>query len=190
MAEFEARNPALPGDVVVIDGVAGISNMGGISAQTGKRHGEARAIVPGGIRDGRAFLARRLSAPGPRRSRRPPGSGASRSWKSMAISRPPGCGSLPAISWSRTETGVCFILIARAAEIPAKALDKAAFEGAKWAVIDAGNPPWADSSGECVTPRNAQRASSASRSWATIRARFVRSTALLLAVGPRRHDLA
>ncbi|MGH7462885.1 MAG: RraA family protein, partial [Longimicrobiales bacterium] len=51
MAEFEAHNLALPGDVVVIDGVTGVSNMGGISAQTGKRQGEAGAIVSGAIRD-------------------------------------------------------------------------------------------------------------------------------------------
>jgi regulator of RNase E activity RraA len=51
MAEFEAHNLALAGDVIVIDGVAGISNMGGISAQTGKRQGETGAIVFGGIRD-------------------------------------------------------------------------------------------------------------------------------------------
>src|SRR5919106_5874579 len=51
MAEFEAHNLARPGDIVVIDGVAGISNMGGISAQTGKRQGETGAIVFGGIRD-------------------------------------------------------------------------------------------------------------------------------------------
>ena len=51
MAEFEAHNLALPGDVIVIDGVAGISNMGGISAQTGKRQGEAGAVVFGGVRD-------------------------------------------------------------------------------------------------------------------------------------------
>lgn len=51
MAEFEAHNLAVPGDVIVIDGVAGISNMGGISAQTGKRQGEAGAIVSGAIRD-------------------------------------------------------------------------------------------------------------------------------------------
>jgi regulator of RNase E activity RraA len=51
MAEFEAHNLASAGDVLVIDGVPEISNMGGISAQTGKRQGEAGAIVMGGVRD-------------------------------------------------------------------------------------------------------------------------------------------
>ena len=51
MAEFEAHNLATPGDVLVIDGVSGMSNMGGISAQTGKRQGEVGAIVWGGVRD-------------------------------------------------------------------------------------------------------------------------------------------
>lgn len=51
MAEFEAHNLAQPDDVVVIQGVSGVSNMGGISAQTGKRQGEVGAIVMGGVRD-------------------------------------------------------------------------------------------------------------------------------------------
>ena len=51
MAEFEAHNLATPSDVLVIDGVSGMSNMGGISAQTGKRQGEVGAIVFGGVRD-------------------------------------------------------------------------------------------------------------------------------------------
>src|SRR5262252_9178527 len=51
MAEFEAHNLASPGDVLVLQGVAHMSNMGGISALTGKRQGEAGAIVMGGIRD-------------------------------------------------------------------------------------------------------------------------------------------
>ena len=51
MAEFEAHNLAEPGNVLVIQGVANVSNMGGISAQTGKRQGEIGAVVMGGVRD-------------------------------------------------------------------------------------------------------------------------------------------
>jgi regulator of RNase E activity RraA len=51
MAEFEAHNLAEDGDVLVIAGVSGMSNMGGISALTGQRQGERGAIVMGGIRD-------------------------------------------------------------------------------------------------------------------------------------------
>ena len=51
MAEFEAHNLAQQGDVLVIQGVTNVSNMGGISAQTGKRQGEIGAIVQGGVRD-------------------------------------------------------------------------------------------------------------------------------------------
>jgi 4-hydroxy-4-methyl-2-oxoglutarate aldolase len=51
MAEFEAHNLAEDGDVLVISGVSGMSNMGGISAMTGKRQGERGAIVMGGVRD-------------------------------------------------------------------------------------------------------------------------------------------
>ena len=51
MAEFEAHNLACPGMFWVLEGVAGTSNMGAISAQIAKRQGEAGAIVSGGIRD-------------------------------------------------------------------------------------------------------------------------------------------
>jgi 4-hydroxy-4-methyl-2-oxoglutarate aldolase len=51
MAEFEGHNLAMPGDVMVIQGVSNMSNMGGISAQTGKRQGEVGAVVSGGVRD-------------------------------------------------------------------------------------------------------------------------------------------
>jgi len=51
LAEVEAHNLASPGDVLVIDGVRDVSNMGGISAQVGKRQGELGAIVSGGVRD-------------------------------------------------------------------------------------------------------------------------------------------
>jgi len=51
MAEMEAHNQATEGDILVIDGVEGLSNMGGISSMIAKRHGITGAIVKGGIRD-------------------------------------------------------------------------------------------------------------------------------------------
>ncbi|HWA50497.1 MAG TPA: RraA family protein [Dongiaceae bacterium] len=51
LAEIEAHNLAEPGDVLVIQGVHGVSNIGGISAAIGKRQGEIGAIVDGGVRD-------------------------------------------------------------------------------------------------------------------------------------------
>lgn len=51
MAEMEAHNLAQPGDVVVIQGVAGLSNMGGVSATIAQRQGIVGAIVDGGVRD-------------------------------------------------------------------------------------------------------------------------------------------
>ncbi len=51
MAEIEAHNLARPGDILVIQGIDKISNMGGLSASIGKRQGEIGAIVDGAIRD-------------------------------------------------------------------------------------------------------------------------------------------
>lgn len=50
-AEIEGHNQAQPGDVLVIQGLNDISNMGGISATIGKRQGELGAVVDGAIRD-------------------------------------------------------------------------------------------------------------------------------------------
>lgn len=51
LGEIEAHNLAVPGDVLVIQGVAGASSVGGMSASIGKRQGELGAIVDGGVRD-------------------------------------------------------------------------------------------------------------------------------------------
>src|SRR5262249_42896753 len=51
MAEIECHNLAEQGDVLVIQGVSGVSNMGGVGTRIGKRQGEAGAIVDGGIRE-------------------------------------------------------------------------------------------------------------------------------------------
>src|SRR5204862_5132308 len=50
LAEIEAHNLAEPGDVLVVQGVANISSMGGVSATVGKRQGEAGAIVDRAVR--------------------------------------------------------------------------------------------------------------------------------------------
>jgi 4-hydroxy-4-methyl-2-oxoglutarate aldolase len=51
LAEIEAHNLAEPGDVLVLQGVDQISNMGGMSASIGKRQGQVGAIVDGAVRD-------------------------------------------------------------------------------------------------------------------------------------------
>jgi 4-hydroxy-4-methyl-2-oxoglutarate aldolase len=49
--ETEAHNLAVPGDVLVIEGVVGCSNMGGQSATLAQREGFAGAVVDGTVRD-------------------------------------------------------------------------------------------------------------------------------------------
>lgn len=51
MSEIEGINQALPGQVLVIEGVPDVSNMGGLMASIAKHQGLAAAIVDGGVRD-------------------------------------------------------------------------------------------------------------------------------------------
>ncbi|WP_426955815.1 RraA family protein [Muricoccus radiodurans] len=51
MGEHEAYNLAEPGNVVVIEGLAGVSNMGGQSATLAHRSGLAGAVIDGSHRD-------------------------------------------------------------------------------------------------------------------------------------------
>jgi regulator of RNase E activity RraA len=51
LADIEAHNLAEAGDVLVVQGVPGVSSMGGIMASVAKRSGEAGAIVDGAVRD-------------------------------------------------------------------------------------------------------------------------------------------
>lgn len=137
MAEFEAHNLALPGDVVVIDGVPGMSNMGGISAQTGKRQGEAGAIVSGGIRD----LAHSRSVDYPLWSTEvTPVTGKSR-LETVEINGDieiAGIRVSPGDIVLADDTGVCFIPRERAQEVLALCLAKGAAEERKLRIIDAG----------------------------------------------------
>ena len=137
MAEFEAHNLAQPDDVLVIQGVAGISNMGGISAQLGKRHGEVGAIVMGGVRD--VAHSRSLDFP-VWASEITPRTG---KWRieTMEINGDidiagvrVSCGDIVFAD----DTGVCFIPVARAQEVLQMAQKTVADERRKCAAIDAG----------------------------------------------------
>jgi 4-hydroxy-4-methyl-2-oxoglutarate aldolase len=54
--ESEAHNLAEPGDVLVIEGVMGCSNMGGQSATIARRQGFIGAVVDGTVRDAEQYL--------------------------------------------------------------------------------------------------------------------------------------
>ena len=137
MAEFEAHNLARPGDVVVIDGVAGISNMGGISAQTGKRQGEVGAVVFGGVRD--VAHSRRVGYPVWATEVTP----VTGKWRieTVEINGEIVVGDIrvaPGDIVFADDTGVCFIPRSRATEVLAMAKRKSAAEEAKCKAIDDG----------------------------------------------------
>jgi 4-hydroxy-4-methyl-2-oxoglutarate aldolase len=137
MAEFEAHNLARPGDIVVIDGVAGISNMGGISAQTGKRQGEVGAIVFGGVRD--VGHSRRVGYPVWATEFTP----VTGKWRIETVEINGeivvgGARVAPGDIVLADDTGVCFIPRARAAELLALAQQKSAAEESKCKAIDSG----------------------------------------------------
>jgi len=139
MAEFEAHNLARAGDVVVIDGVAAISNMGGISAQTGKRQGEAGAVVFGGVRD--VAHSRRVGYPVWATEVTP----VTGKWRIETIEingeiEIAGIRVAPGDIVLADDTGVCFIPRTRAAEVLELAKQKSAAEEKKCAAIDAGLP--------------------------------------------------
>jgi regulator of RNase E activity RraA len=139
MAEFEAHNLALPGDVVVIDGVLGVSNMGGISAQTGKRQGEAGAVISGGIRD--VGHSRSVNYPVWATEFTP----VTGKWRLETVEingdiEIHGIRVSPGDIVLADDTGVCFVPRDRAAEVLELALRKHAAEERKCALIDQGMP--------------------------------------------------
>lgn len=139
LGEIEAHNLAEPGDVLVLQGVDLISNMGGISASIGRRQGELGAIVDGAVRDidhsreiGYSIWSRSVS----------PITG---KWRieTVALNRPVEiCGVTvnPGDLVLADEVGVCFIPRARAAEVLARTQRIAANEEARQAKIASGAP--------------------------------------------------
>ena len=137
MAEFEAHNLALPGDVVVIDGVPGVSNMGGISAHTARRQGEAGAVVFGGIRD--VSHSRRIGFPLWSTEVTP----VTGKWRLETVEingviEVGGVRVSPGDIVLADDTGVCFVPRDRAAEVLELARKRSAGEEAKCRAIDEG----------------------------------------------------
>jgi 4-hydroxy-4-methyl-2-oxoglutarate aldolase len=146
LGEIEAHNLAEPGDVLVIQGVSGVSSMGGVSASVGKRQGEAGAIVDGAVRD--IDHSRRIGYPIWCSSLSP----ITGKWRiqTVAINRPvsiAGVAVSPGDLVIADEVGVCFVPFERAAEVLAVAQRLARREEERLAKLASGMPlkPWLES---------------------------------------------
>ena len=139
LADIEAHNLAAPGDVLVVQGVAGISSMGGVSATIGKRQGEIAAIVDGAVRD--IDHSRRIGYPIWSAGVSP----ITGKWRieTMAVNEPvhiAGIEVTPGDLVLADECGVCFVPLARAAEVLAVAQRLAASEARRLQALAEGIP--------------------------------------------------
>jgi len=139
LAEIEAHHLAEPGDVLVIQGVANISSMGGVSASVGKRQGEAGAIVDGAVRD--IDHSRAIGYPIWSASVSP----ITGKWRieTMAVNNPvhiAGIEVRPGDLVIADECGVCFVPFARAAEVLAVAERLTASEARRLKALAEGIP--------------------------------------------------
>ena len=137
LADIEAHNLARPGDVLVVQGVAGISSMGGVSASIGKRQGEIAAVVDGAVRD--IDHSRSIGYPIWSAGVSP----ITGKWRieTMAVNQPvqiAGVEVTPGDLVVADECGVCFVPFARAAEVLAIAQRLAASENARLEQLEAG----------------------------------------------------
>jgi regulator of RNase E activity RraA len=139
LGEIEAHNLAEPGDVIVLQGVDLVSNLGGISATIGHRQGELGAIVDGGVRD--VDHSRGIGYPIWSRSVTP----ITGKWRveTIAINRPVsifGVTVNPGDLVLADETGVCFIPRERAADVLQRTQRNAAAEQRREEKIASGAP--------------------------------------------------
>lgn len=139
LAEIEAHHLAEPGDVLVVQGVANISSMGGVSASIGKRQGEAGAIVDGAVRD--IDHSRAIGYPIWSASVSP----ITGKWRieTIAVNEPvhiAGIAVRPGDLVIADECGVCFVPFARAAEVLAVAERLTASEAARLKALAEGIP--------------------------------------------------
>src|SRR5436190_1272111 len=137
LADIEAHNVAQPGDVLVVQGVAGISSMGGVSASIGKRQGEIAAVVDGAVRD--IDHSRTIGYPIWSAGVSP----ITGKWRieTMAVNAPvriAGIEVKPGDLVIADECGVCFVPFARAVEVLTIAQRLAASEKARLEKLAAG----------------------------------------------------
>lgn len=137
LADIEAHNLARGGDVLVVQGVAGISSMGGVSASIGKRQGEIAAVVDGAVRD--IDHSRSIGYPIWSAGVSP----ITGKWRieTMAVNDPvqiAGIEVKPGDLVVADECGVCFVPFARAAEVLAIAQKLAASENARLQKLESG----------------------------------------------------
>jgi len=139
LGEIEAHNLAEPGDVIVLQGVDLVSNLGGISATIGHRQGELGAIVDGGVRD--VDHSRGIGYPIWSRSVTP----ITGKWRveTVAINRPVsifGVTVNPGDLVLADETGVCFIPRERAGDVLRRTQRNVAAEQRREEKIASGAP--------------------------------------------------
>src|SRR4051812_10145463 len=139
LADIEAHNLAQAGDVLVVQGVAGISSMGGVSASIGKRQGEIAAIVDGAVRD--IDHSRSIGYPIWSAGVSP----ITGKWRieTMGVNQPvriAGIEVKPGDLVVADECGVCFVPFARAAEVLGIAQRLAASEKARLEKLATGMP--------------------------------------------------
>jgi 4-hydroxy-4-methyl-2-oxoglutarate aldolase len=139
LGEIEAHNLAEAGDVLVVQGVDQVSNLGGMSATIGHRQGEIGAVVDGGARD--VDHSRAIGLPLWSKSVSP----ITGKWRveTVAVNKPVSiCGIAvnPGDLVLADETGVCFIPRDRAGEVLARAQRNAAAEKLREERIVSGVP--------------------------------------------------
>jgi 4-hydroxy-4-methyl-2-oxoglutarate aldolase len=139
LGEIEAHNLAAAGDVLVIQGVEGISSMGAISASLGKRQGEAGAVVDGAVRD--IAHSRGIGYPVWSKGASP----ITGKWRieTVAINVPVAICGIPVKPGDLVvadEVGVCFVPYARTAEVLAVVQRILKYEENRMAQIAAGVP--------------------------------------------------
>ena len=139
LGEIRAHKLAQPGDVLVIQGVANVSSLGGVSASVGKRQGEIGAIVDGGARD--VDHSRAIGYPIWSSSVTP----ITGKWRveTVAVNEPvviAGVTVRPGDLVLADECGVCFVPAERAAEVLAIAQRWSAWEDERLKKLASGMP--------------------------------------------------